>query len=97
MKSEPWLHIKVTENPSETLRLGTSLSRRLGNAVLRNKLRRWSREILRALHTEGLIRSCDIHLVFKEDRVKKAPQGKPGFFEKLKYQELREILQNALK
>jgi ribonuclease P protein component len=54
------LHARRAESP--TIRLGVSTSKRLGNAVVRNKFRRRLRELVRA-RLNGLQRGWDVVIV----------------------------------
>lgn len=47
------------------MRFGVTASRKTGPAVVRNKLKRWSREYFRALLVAGNSVEADINLIFK--------------------------------
>lgn len=47
------------------MRFGVTASRKVGSAVVRNKLKRWSREYFRACLTAGKSIEADINLIFK--------------------------------
>ena len=46
--SSRWLVMKMLANGLPTSRYGFSVSRKVGGAVVRNKMKRWLREIMRA-------------------------------------------------
>lgn len=47
------------------MRIGVTASRKVGSAVVRNKLKRWSREYLRAFLVAGKAIEADINIIFK--------------------------------
>lgn len=60
--SNDWLIIYVCENDSDITRLGMSVSRKVGNAVKRNRLRRLYREAFRLTRSE-LTSGLDLVLI----------------------------------
>ncbi|MNL01751.1 ribonuclease P [compost metagenome] len=47
------------------MHFGTTASRKVGPAVVRNKLKRWVREYFRALPKAGPFLEADINIIFK--------------------------------
>lgn len=58
-----WLFVTYKENQNERLRYGIILSRKVGNSVTRNKLRRWCREFIRSNYKQ--FGHIDLNLIFK--------------------------------
>lgn len=48
----PWLMISYKVNECEALRFGCTISKKVGSAVIRNKLKRWTREYFLELYKE---------------------------------------------
>ena len=46
-------------------RVGMTISRKVGSSVVRNRLKRWSREIIRQLLIKGETFNGDINIIFK--------------------------------
>lgn len=63
-----YFHLQVyfTETPHRSVRLGIAVSRRVGNAVVRNKLKRRIREIFRSFQEKCRV-SCDIVLIARKE------------------------------
>ena len=74
-------------NQEGVLRFGVTIPGKVGTAVIRNRLRRWTREFFKN-QTEALP-EVDINVIFR-------PQPK-DFFKSLKYQEFAAYLSSALK
>jgi ribonuclease P protein component len=66
------------------MRCGWTLPRQVGSAVIRNRLKRWSRVYLRHLLAEGLALPVDVNLVFRK--------AEPDFYKKLNYEQFSRIL-----
>ena len=65
MSSCRWLTIIYVPNTVGYLRYGFSIPRQVGRAVLRNRLRRWAREIVRhQVRGHGDL-SIDVHFFFR--------------------------------
>ena len=75
-----WLVINVAKNSDNTVRAGYTISAKVGGAVIRNKLRRWRREIIRHWAKENAL-GVDINVVFKPKE--------SGFYKKLKFAEVQ--------
>ncbi len=75
----PWLVVNVAKNSDKNVRAGYTISGKVGGAVIRNKLRRWSREIIRHWAKENAL-GVDINVVFKPKEA--------GFYKKLQFSEV---------
>lgn len=82
-----WMIINFDLNQSSEFRIGWTVPRGVGSAVIRNRLKRWCREILRQtkLKKES---GFDINIVFKR-------RGK-DFYKQLKYEEFKRVLLRGL-
>jgi ribonuclease P protein component len=78
-----WLAVSYKKNTQEGLRWGWTLSRKIGNAVTRNRLKRWGRESLRGYKNNEL----DINFIFK---IKKH-----GFYQSLSHDEFRGAIEKT--
>ena len=56
-----WLAVSYKKNQEKTLRWGWTLSKKVGNAVTRNRLKRWGREFVREFAENDI----DINFIFK--------------------------------
>ena len=77
--------VNYEKNKLGTLRLGFTAGRKIGNAVVRNKLRRWCKEFFRKQKGEV---SVDVNLLFLDSR-------KRSFYKDLKHEQLEEVLKNV--
>ncbi len=82
----PWLVLNVAKNSEKSVRAGYTISGKVGGAVIRNKLKRWSREIIREWAKENAL-GVDINVVFKPKEA--------GFYRKLKFSEVFEAWSNS--
>lgn len=88
-KASNWLLLAFQKNQLGHLRYGCTISRKVAPAVLRNKLKRWTREFFRHLADEGLNPELDINLVFRP-----MPDS---FYKKLVFKDFEAILNRAVK
>lgn len=64
-----WITIFYGKNDKDIFRIGWTVSRFVGNAVLRNRLKRWSREYFRnALQNGELNSGMDINVIFRPSK-----------------------------
>lgn len=68
MSSCRWLTIIFVPNTAGYLRYGFSIPRQVGSAVIRNRLRRWSREIIRNQVRQIEDLSIDVHFIFRPQK-----------------------------
>lgn len=84
-----WLQLVYRKNDLGHFRFGVSLSRKTGSSVVRNKLKRWTREILRSeIKTKDELGGWDIHYIFR------AP--KADFFKELTFSEYEAAVHQSL-
>lgn len=83
-----WLLLNFQKNQLGQLRFGVTASRKIGSAVVRNKLKRWSKEYFRAFLVAGKSIEADINLIFK-------PMD-PGFYKGLNHEEFVKALDRGL-
>jgi len=60
-----WMIVNVCQNDLNQVRFGWTLPKFVGNAVIRNRLKRWCREFLRKKLVDSQVSSLDINFVFK--------------------------------
>lgn len=75
-------------NDLDFSRLGMTISRKTGNAVTRNKLKRWSRQVMRK-ELPQLKSNVDINLILRVS-------NEGDFFKKLKFADFSEKLHYAI-
>lgn len=79
-----WLLLNYINNNLEVLRFGVTASRKTGNAVVRNKLKRWCRAYFKNNTLQSSVIGFDINLIFK-------PMDK-DFYSDLTYVEFKNAL-----
>jgi len=91
LKSSPrrWITFFSHENSTGHLRVGFTLSRKVGSAVLRNRLRRWGREHIRQALKAGLQIGVDVNVVFRP--------MEPDFYQNLEHPELDRAFAKGLR
>ncbi len=80
-----WLLLNFKKNSAEKLRFGMTIPKKVGIAVVRNKLKRWCRECLRR---QPDMLGVDINVVFLGSDQK--------FFKELEYANFRETFELGL-
>lgn len=80
----PWFLIKYKKNQEPNPRFGWTISKKIGNAVIRNRLRRWLREFFR--HKE-FPKTYDMNVIL-------LPRGK-SFYKNLNWEEFTRDLERA--
>ena len=82
-----WLLINYAPSPTGLTRCGWTLPRHVGSAVIRNRLKRWSRVFFRQLAKDDELLPVDINLVFR--------RADEGFYRKLDYETFAGHLKKA--
>jgi ribonuclease P protein component len=85
----PWLLLAFRPNEQGHLRFGCTITRKVGPAVTRNRLKRWTREYFRKMAAHGFNPEFDINLVFR-------PMS-AGFYKELSYSQFVEVLDQSSK
>lgn len=80
----PWFFIKYKENQEPSNRFGWSISKKIGKAVVRNRLRRWLRNYFR--HKE-FSKTLDLNVIL-------LPQTK-DFYKNIKWKDFERQLERA--
>jgi len=86
-KPSQWLLFNYKQNKDKMLRCGWTVPRYTGNAVLRNRLKRWTRELFKEVAKNQI--SMDVNLVFLKQEKE--------FYKKLNYDEFKEAFYIGLK
>ena len=60
-----WLFISFIKTQENQVRFGVTVSRKVGNSVVRNKLKRWCRSLIKEMVEIGSLVSIDINFIFK--------------------------------
>lgn len=76
--------MNFVENPAGRLRCGWTLPRQVGSAIVRNRLKRWSRVYFRARLKAGETLPVDLNLVFRKT------EG--DFYKKLSYETFASVV-----
>ena len=79
-----WLVFNFVVNPEEKMRCGWTLPRQVGPAVVRNRLKRWSRVYFRQILLTHSTLPVDVNLLFCKTSV--------DFYKKLDYEQFSKIL-----
>ena len=83
-----WMCLNFLKNNQDVLRIGWTISKRIGSAVIRNKLKRWSRQCFR----QELKNSCDLYV---DINIILRPRD-DNFYKNLKYKEFMRIFKKGL-
>ena len=83
-----WLILNYKNNTFGHMRLGLTVPRFVGNAVVRNRLKRWCREYARKnLQEMGKQKTLDANVVFRKQT--------SGFYKQMTYEKLSKTLEQA--
>ena len=83
-----WLLLNYQINEQQQFRFGVTASRKVGPAVVRNKIKRWCREYFRNYLKSGNVLEVDINIICKPiDH---------GFYRGLSYAEFEKALERGL-
>jgi ribonuclease P protein component len=89
VRPSDWLLMNFVRNEVKTLRCGWTLPRQIGPAVVRNRLRRWSRVYFRDRLKAGAQLPIDLNLVFR--------RAEENFYKKLDYESFARVLDRGWK
>ena len=84
VRPSDWVILNYIVRDDEKMRCGWTLPRQVGSAVVRNRLKRWTRVFLRAKVKSGEVLPVDINFVFRKT------EG--DFYKKLSYEQFSEVL-----
>lgn len=79
-----WLSVNFRNNSHGLLRLGVTSGRKVGNAVLRNRLKRWCKVYVRSLKQSGRDFEIDINIIFRP--------SKEGFYAEVQYSDFAQAM-----
>lgn len=82
-----WLLVNFQKTDLGVIRCGWTISRYVGSAVVRNRLRRWGREYLRQW-AKGKSLSVDMNLIFK--------RREPGFYKEIGREEFNGAMEKIV-
>ncbi len=84
VRPSDWMLISFSVNRQGEMRCGWTLPRYIGSAVIRNRLKRWSRVYFKALLNSGEEIPVDVNLVFR--------RAEGDFYRRLNYECFSRIL-----
>lgn len=82
-----WLLLNFIVKEDGGLRCGWTLPRQVGSAVIRNRLKRWTRVYFRHLLASGEDVAVDVNLVFRK--------AENDFYKKLNYEQFSQVLDSG--
>jgi ribonuclease P protein component len=89
VRASSWMTMNFVRQPEKRFRVGWTLPRQVGPAVIRNKLKRWARVFVRAQAKSGRSLSVDLNVVFRK--------AEDGFYKKLEYAEFADVMEKGWK
>src|SRR5690606_33664239 len=84
VRPSDWLLLNFVVKDDGILRCGWTLPRQVGSAVIRNRLKRWTRVYFRHLLASGEDAAVDVNLVFRK--------AESDFYKKLNYEQFSKVL-----
>lgn len=84
VRPSDWLVMNYASNADGRMRCGWTLPRHVGSAVIRNRLKRWSRVYFRDLLKAERSQPVDVNLVFR--------RTEDDFYKKLDYEKFAQVL-----
>jgi ribonuclease P protein component len=87
IRASDWMLVTYSRNQEKGLRFGVTIPSKVGNAVIRNRLRRWTKEFFKNQPETAPIPEVDLNVIFR-------PQPK-DFFKNLCYQDFASSLDRA--
>jgi ribonuclease P protein component len=88
LRATEWLQIHFQKSKEEDLYIGVTTGRKVGSAVIRNRLKRWCLEYFRKHHKELSSLSGRLNILLR-------PQAE-GFYKEITHEELDHELQKTL-
>jgi ribonuclease P protein component len=79
-----WLTVQILPSTDSNNYFGITVSRKVANSVVRNKLKRWVRNCVRTEKWPAKYKACIIVFVFR-------PQADSEFFSKKQYSEFKQL------
>lgn len=88
LRATDWLQIQFQKSEDEALFVGVTTGRKVGSAVMRNRLKRWCLEFFRTHHLELSSLQGRMNILFRPQ-----PQG---FYKELSHEKLDQELQKTI-
>lgn len=83
-----WLLLNYRKNEIQQIRFGVTASRKVGSAVVRNKIKRWCREYFRDFLKTGIPLEIDVNIICKPID--------PSFYKGLSHEEFVKAMDRGL-
>ncbi|MGZ3690328.1 MAG: ribonuclease P protein component [Pseudobdellovibrio sp.] len=84
LRLSKWLTLQVMPSGDSNNYVGITVSGKVANSVVRNKLKRWVKNCVQSEKWPEKYNACIFVFVFK-------PQAEPKFFSNLQYKEFKEL------
>ncbi len=87
-KASQWLTAAYLKTESGQLRVGWTIPKQVGKAVLRNRLKRLMRESLKKIRTPQQFLGADINMIFRSSARE--------MIEKVDYEQMKQVFQKVI-